>query len=63
MSETADGIGHWQDISHCEGCQDDDAPLRAIKMKEGRRRKLCQGCFAEKLEAGEVDPTDPRVKP
>lgn len=58
MSDTSTGgtdrTEDWRDIDHCEGCDDEDAPLRAIKMKEGRRRKLCLGCFTQKLEDGEV---------
>lgn len=64
---TSEGTEHedpdaWKDLDECEGCDipGEEEPLRAIKMRKGRRRLLCMGCFAQKREDDEVDPTDPR---
>lgn len=58
----ADDGRHYRDIDQCEGCGTDSAPLRAIKMRRGRRRMLCIGCFTHELKRDTVDPTDPRVE-
>jgi len=54
---------HWKDQTECQECGVDreDAALRAIKLKSGDRDLLCIGCFAEALDDGRVDPSDPRV--
>jgi hypothetical protein len=57
MSESDD----WRDLDACERCGDSDVPLRAIKMREGRRRLLCIDCFFDAEQNGEVDPDDPRI--
>jgi len=58
----ADDGESWTDIDECEGCGSGEAALRAIKMRRGRRRMLCLGCFTHELERATVDPSDPRVE-
>jgi len=57
----ADDGKNYRDIGECEGCGTDEAALRAIKMRRGRRRMLCLGCFTQELDRGTVHPDDPRV--
>jgi hypothetical protein len=59
----------YRQIKKCEGCGAPGAradqggvALRAIKMRQGRRRMFCLGCFTHELERGTVDPSDPRVE-
>lgn len=61
-----DGL-YYREINECEGCGVPSASnggddLRAIKMREGRRRMFCVGCFTQELERETVDPSDPRVE-
>lgn len=58
----ADDGENYRDIDECEGCGSDKAALRAIKMRQGRRRMFCLGCFTHELERSTVDPSDPRVE-
>lgn len=53
--------GHWQDVDECEACGDDEAPTRAIQMREGRTQLLCQDCFEIAFEDDMVHPRDPRL--
>lgn len=60
----ADDGKNYRDLDSCEGCgadKDSLTALRAIKMRAGRRRLLCRGCFREELDRDTVDPSDPRV--
>lgn len=58
----ADDGKQWTSIDRCEACESTDAALRAIKMRQGRRRMLCLGCFTHELDRGTVDPSDPRIE-
>lgn len=63
----ADDGENYRDIKKCEGCgapgaRKDGVALRAIKMRQGRRRMLCLACFTNELERGSVSPSDPRVE-
>jgi hypothetical protein len=63
----ADDGRDYRQITACEGCGAPGArkggvALRAIKMRKGRRRMLCMGCFTHELDRGTVDPSDPRVE-
>jgi len=44
----------------CKRCASTD-PLRSIQMMDGAREVLCESCFEEALDAGEVHPADPRL--
>lgn len=54
---------HWKEQDECQDCGVDrsDAALRAIKLKDGGRDLLCNGCFSQAVEEGRVEPSDPRV--
>lgn len=56
---------YWKTKDACEECgvSESDAALRAIRMREGRPRLLCRGCFSEALQDRRVDPNDPRLRP
>lgn len=62
MSESKpEPLDAWKDIDYCEGCEADDTPLRAIKMRKGRRQMLCQDCFEDAIDEGEVSLSDERI--
>lgn len=54
--------GLWDDADACESCGADDAPTRAVIMREGRVLRLCEPCFKAALEDDMVHPGDPRVE-